>query len=47
MTKEHKNHADKQEKLSNDDMLIATDTEYAPWHIVPADDKKRARLNCN
>ena len=20
--------------------------EYAPWDIVPADDKKRARLNC-
>ena len=31
---------------ARDDMLIATDTDYAPWYIVPADDKKRARLNC-
>jgi hypothetical protein len=27
-------------------MLDATDTEYAPWYIVPSDDKRRARLNC-
>ena len=27
-------------------MLEATDTEAAPWYIVPSDDKKRARLNC-
>ena len=27
-------------------MLDATDTEYAPWFIVPSDDKRRARLNC-
>ena len=27
-------------------MLEATDTEFAPWYIVPADDKRRARLNC-
>ena len=27
-------------------MLAATDTEAAPWYIVPSDDKKRARLNC-
>jgi hypothetical protein len=26
-------------------MLAATDTEAAPWYIVPADDKRRARLN--
>jgi polyphosphate kinase 2 len=26
-------------------MLAATDSEAAPWHIVPADDKRRARLN--
>jgi hypothetical protein len=26
-------------------MLEATDTDYAPWHIVRSDDKKRARLN--
>ncbi len=31
---------------ARDDMLIATDNDYAPWYIVPADDKKRARLNC-
>jgi hypothetical protein len=27
-------------------MLTVTDTEIAPWYIVPSDDKKRARLNC-
>lgn len=27
-------------------MLEATDTEYAPWYVVPSDDKRRARLNC-
>jgi len=27
-------------------MLEATDTECAPWYIVPSDDKRRARLNC-
>jgi polyphosphate kinase 2 len=31
---------------ARDDMLVATDKDYAPWYIVPADDKKRARLNC-
>jgi polyphosphate kinase 2 len=31
---------------ARDLMLEATDTEYAPWHIVRSDDKKRARLNC-
>ena len=31
---------------ARDMMLKATDTEDAPWHIVPSDDKKRARLNC-
>ena len=25
-------------------MLLATDTPFAPWYIVNADDKKRARL---
>ena len=29
-----------------DRMLAATDTELAPWYIVKADDKRRARLNC-
>jgi hypothetical protein len=27
-------------------MFEATDTEFAPWHLVRSDDKKRARLNC-
>jgi polyphosphate kinase 2 (PPK2 family) len=31
---------------ARDAMLEATDTDYAPWNIVRADDKKRARLNC-
>ena len=26
-------------------MLKASDTEEAPWYILPSDDKKRARLN--
>ena len=28
------------------EMISATDTRYAPWWIVPSDDKKRARINC-
>ncbi len=31
---------------ARDKMLAASDTDYAPWHIVRSDDKKRARLNC-
>ena len=31
---------------ARDVMLDATDTEFAPWYIVLADDKRRARLNC-
>ncbi len=27
------------------DMIRSTDTPHAPWYIVPADDKRRARLN--
>jgi polyphosphate kinase len=30
---------------ARDAMLKATDTRYAPWHIVRSDDKRRARLN--
>jgi polyphosphate kinase 2 len=30
---------------ARDQMLDATDTEWAPWNIVRSDDKKRARLN--
>src|SRR6516165_3569825 len=31
---------------ARDIMFEATDTDFAPWYIVPADDKRRARLNC-
>ena len=31
---------------ARDNMFLATDRPHAPWHVVPADDKKRARLNC-
>jgi polyphosphate kinase 2 len=31
---------------ARDMMFEATDTEFAPWYIVPSDDKRRARLNC-
>ena len=31
---------------ARDMMLEATDTDAAPWYIVPSDDKKTARLNC-
>jgi polyphosphate kinase 2 len=31
---------------ARDQMLAATDTKWAPWHIVPSDDKRGARLNC-
>lgn len=27
-------------------MFKATDTDFAPWHVVRSDDKRRARLNC-
>lgn len=30
---------------ARDRMLDATDTAFAPWHIVRSNDKKRARLN--
>jgi polyphosphate kinase 2 len=30
---------------ARDQMLDATDTDFAPWHVVQSDDKKRARLN--
>ncbi|MFQ6180608.1 polyphosphate kinase 2 [Sinorhizobium meliloti] len=29
-----------------DEMIRMTDTDYAPWWIVPSNDKKRARINC-
>jgi polyphosphate kinase 2 len=31
---------------SRDAMFAATDTEISPWHVVPSDDKRKARLNC-
>src|SRR6516165_1833315 len=31
---------------ARDLMLEATDTDFAPWHIVRSDDKRRVRLNC-
>jgi polyphosphate kinase 2 len=31
---------------ARDMMLEATDTDFAPWHIIRSDDKRRARLNC-
>src|SRR5262245_40919589 len=30
---------------ARDDMFKATDTKYAPWHVVDSNDKRRARLN--
>ena len=31
---------------ARDNMLAATDSKHAPWHLVRSDDKRRARLNC-
>ncbi|MGC1306191.1 MAG: polyphosphate kinase 2 [Phormidesmis sp.] len=31
---------------AKDDMFAATDTTRSPWHVVAANDKKSARLNC-
>lgn len=31
---------------AKDEMFKYTDTKQSPWYVVPADDKKRARLNC-
>ena len=30
---------------ARDEMFASTDTEFAPWHVVRSDNKKRARLN--
>ena len=32
--------------MAKDKMLAHTDRRIAPWYLVDADDKKRARLNC-
>jgi polyphosphate kinase 2 len=31
---------------AKDEMFGHTDIKQAPWYVVPADDKRRARLNC-
>jgi polyphosphate kinase 2 len=31
---------------ARDTMFAATDTKWAPWHVIRSDDKRRARLNC-
>ena len=31
---------------AKDSMFEHTDTKHAPWYVVNADDKRRARLNC-
>ena len=31
--------------MARDVMLLKTDFEHAPWHVVRTDDKRKARLN--
>lgn len=31
---------------AKDAMMANTDTDHAPWFVIEADDKRRARLNC-
>jgi hypothetical protein len=31
---------------AKDDMFAVTDIKQAPWYVVNADEKRRARLNC-
>jgi hypothetical protein len=31
---------------AKDEMFAHTDIKQAPWYVVQADDKRRARLNC-
>lgn len=31
---------------ARDEMFLATDTPESPWYVVPADNKRKARLNC-
>jgi polyphosphate kinase len=31
---------------ARDAMFAATDTDFAPWYVINADDARRARLNC-
>jgi polyphosphate kinase 2 len=30
---------------ARDEMFAATDSKFAPWYVVPSDDKRRAQLN--
>ncbi|HHD77947.1 MAG TPA: polyphosphate kinase 2, partial [Campylobacteraceae bacterium] len=30
---------------ARDEMFVKTDFVYAPWHVVPTDEKKEARIN--
>src|ERR1700758_302145 len=30
---------------ARDEMFLATDTSWAPWFVIPSDNKRRARLN--
>ena len=32
--------------MAKDAMFTHTDTKISPWHVIQADNKKRARLNC-
>ena len=32
--------------MAKDKMFSYTDIKQSPWYVVPADDKRRARLNC-
>jgi len=31
---------------ARDDMLLATDTQFAPWYILDSNEQRRGRLNC-
>jgi polyphosphate kinase len=31
---------------AKDEMFVHTDTSWAPWYVVEADEKRKARLNC-
>jgi hypothetical protein len=31
---------------AKDEMFVNADTSWAPWYVVEADDKRKARLNC-
>ena len=31
---------------AKDEMFVHTDTRESPWHVVPSDIKRNARINC-